>query len=132
MLNDHERALLDQAEQQVSYPPLLITVSGAHLYGFPSPDSDFDLRGAHILPLDLVVGLDDPEETITYTFEQAGRESDLVSHDIKKFLKDLTIMCHRSHLRGFCLEGPIKTASQLVCYLGGESPPVSEIARTRR
>ena len=23
------------------------TISGAHLYGFPSPDSDFDLREAH-------------------------------------------------------------------------------------
>jgi len=31
------------------YPLLFATVSGAHLYGFPSPDSDYDLRGAHIL-----------------------------------------------------------------------------------
>ncbi len=29
------------------YPLLFATISGAHLYGFPSPDSDFDLRGAH-------------------------------------------------------------------------------------
>ena len=27
--------------------PLFVTVSGAHLYGFPSPDSDLDLRGCH-------------------------------------------------------------------------------------
>ena len=33
------------------YPLLFATISGAHLYGFPSPDSDFDLRGAHVLPL---------------------------------------------------------------------------------
>ena len=33
------------------YPMLFATVSGAHLYGFPSPDSDYDLRGVHILPL---------------------------------------------------------------------------------
>jgi uncharacterized protein len=26
-------------------PLLFATISGAHLYGFPSPDSDFDLRG---------------------------------------------------------------------------------------
>jgi len=31
---------------------------GAHLYGFPSPDSDYDLRRAHVLPLDAVVGLE--------------------------------------------------------------------------
>jgi len=37
------------------YPFSFATISGAHLYGFPSPDSDFDLRGAHVLPLENVV-----------------------------------------------------------------------------
>ena len=37
------------------YPLLFATISGAHLYGFPSPDSDFDLRGAHVLPLEKVL-----------------------------------------------------------------------------
>jgi len=37
------------------YPLLFATISGAHLYGFPSPDSDFDLRGAHVRPLEKVV-----------------------------------------------------------------------------
>lgn len=31
------------------FPLLFATVSGAHLYGFPSRDSDIDLRGAHLL-----------------------------------------------------------------------------------
>ncbi|HTD85346.1 MAG TPA: nucleotidyltransferase domain-containing protein, partial [Candidatus Binatia bacterium] len=42
------------------YPLLFATISGAHLYGFPSPDSDYDLRGAHVLPLYAVVGLEVP------------------------------------------------------------------------
>ena len=29
------------------YPLVFATVSGAHLYGFASPDSDWDLRGVH-------------------------------------------------------------------------------------
>jgi predicted nucleotidyltransferase len=33
------------------YPLLFATVSGAHLYGFPSPDSDYDIRGVHVLPV---------------------------------------------------------------------------------
>ena len=37
------------------YPLLFATISGAHLYGFPSPDSDYDLRGVHLLPLRDVV-----------------------------------------------------------------------------
>ncbi len=46
------------------YPLLFATISGAHLYGFPSPDSDFDLRGAHVLPLEKVVGLKVHDETV--------------------------------------------------------------------
>ena len=46
------------------FPLLFATISGAHLYGFPSPDSDFDLRGAHVLPLDAVVGLEVRDETV--------------------------------------------------------------------
>jgi predicted nucleotidyltransferase len=46
------------------YPLLFATISGAHLYGFPSPDSDFDLRGAHVLPLEVVVGLELRDETV--------------------------------------------------------------------
>ena len=46
------------------YPLLFATISGAHLYGFPSPDSDFDLRGAHVLPLEKVVGLEVRTETV--------------------------------------------------------------------
>lgn len=46
------------------YAMLFATISGAHLYGFPSPDSDFDLRGAHVLPIEKVVGLEVRDETI--------------------------------------------------------------------
>ena len=46
------------------YPLLFATISGAHLYGFPSPDSDFDLRGAHVLPLEKVIGLEVSDETV--------------------------------------------------------------------
>ena len=37
------------------YQLLFVTISGAHLYGFPSPDSDYDLRGVHLLPLEEIV-----------------------------------------------------------------------------
>ena len=50
------------------YPLLFATISGAHLYGFPSPDSDFDLRGAHVLPLEKIVGLDVRDETVEQSF----------------------------------------------------------------
>lgn len=67
------------------YPLLFATISGAHLYGFPSPDSDFDLRGAHVLPLDAVVGMDVRDETVQDARVIDGLEMDIVSHDVKKF-----------------------------------------------
>jgi Predicted nucleotidyltransferase len=67
------------------YPLLFATISGAHLYGFPSPDSDFDLRGVHVLPLDKVVGLDVRDETVQDSRVIEGLEMDIVSHDVRKF-----------------------------------------------
>jgi uncharacterized protein len=67
------------------YPLLFCTISGAHLYGFPSPDSDFDLRGVHLLPLRDVVGMVEVEETIEKSCIHDGLEIDLVTHDAKKF-----------------------------------------------
>lgn len=71
--------------QQQPYPLVFATISGAHLYGFPSPDSDYDLRGVHILPVREVVGLDTGLETITVERDEQGLELDLVTHDAKKF-----------------------------------------------
>jgi predicted nucleotidyltransferase len=67
------------------YPLIFVTVSGAHLYGFPSPDSDYDLRGVHVLPTAEVVGLDTGRETIEVSGLHEGLEMDLVSHDARKF-----------------------------------------------
>ncbi len=67
------------------FPLVFATLSGAHLYGFPSPDSDSDVRGVHLLPLQSVVGLDDPPETIEVEKIENGLELDLVTHDARKF-----------------------------------------------
>src|SRR6266511_2018978 len=76
---------LDRIVAAQPYQLLFATISGAHLYGFPSPDSDFDLRGAHVLPLDAVVGLDVRNETVEDSRVIEGLEMDIVSHDVRKF-----------------------------------------------
>ena len=73
--------------RQAGHDPLFVSVSGAHLYGFPSPDSDVDLRGCHRLPLHEVVGLDVPTETIEREFDLRGTEVEWVSHDVGKYLR---------------------------------------------
>lgn len=67
------------------YPLLFATISGAHLYGFPSDDSDYDLRGVHLLPLQEVVGMTTGRETIEKSGIYDGLEIDLVTHDAAKF-----------------------------------------------
>lgn len=79
-------AALAAAVSKHKYPLLFATVSGAHLYGFPSPDSDCDLRGVHVFPVRDLVGLDDPDDTIEITNFDGGIELDLVTHDLKKFI----------------------------------------------
>lgn len=79
-------------------PVLFATVSGAHLYGFPSRDSDVDLRGVHLLPAADLVGLRDPDETRSRMWERDGLEMDLVTHDLRKFVR---LMLRRN---GYVLE----------------------------
>lgn len=76
---------LSSIAHEQPYPLIFASISGAHLYGFPSPDSDYDLRGVHVLPLRQVVGLEATEETIEIAKVYDGLELDLVTHDVKKF-----------------------------------------------
>jgi predicted nucleotidyltransferase len=89
--------------------PLFATVSGAHLYGFPSPDSDVDLRGAFVLPVPALLQLHEPQETITVTQVRNGIEIDWVAHDLRKFAR---LMTRRN---GYVLE---QLYSPLVVYGG--------------
>jgi predicted nucleotidyltransferase len=84
---DVDLAAMRQLVEGLDCHPLFITVSGAHLYGFPSSDSDVDLRGCHRLPLRDVVGLDLPEQTLEHETVHEGTEVDLVSHEVGKYLR---------------------------------------------
>jgi uncharacterized protein len=79
---------LKAAVREHRYPLLFATISGAHLYGFPSPDSDWDLRGVHILPAEKVLGLLSLEQTVEFS-QDDQIELDLVTHDVLKFFKML-------------------------------------------
>jgi predicted nucleotidyltransferase len=102
------------------YPLLFATVSGAHLYGFPSPDSDYDLRGAHVLPVDEVIRLDPGRETVEVSEVRDGLEIDLVTHDVKKFFGLLL------KKNGYVLE---QLYSPIVLKTTPEHAELKEIAR---
>jgi len=47
-----------QPATDLGYPNLFATISGVHLHGFLSPESNFDRRGAHLLPMKKVLGME--------------------------------------------------------------------------
>src|SRR5215218_1797015 len=100
--------------------PMFVTVSGAHLYGFPSQDSDVDLRGAHVLPIESVVGLRPARETHERSEIVEGLQVDLVSHDIGKYLRLLVAK------NGYVLE---QILSPLVVVATPEFARLQELAR---
>jgi uncharacterized protein len=102
------------------YPLLFATISGAHLYGFPSPDSDYDLRGAHVLPLDKIAGLTVRDETVEDSRAIEGLEMDIVSHDVRKFFGLLL------KKNGYVLE---QLFSPLVVHSTPEHAELMELAR---
>jgi predicted nucleotidyltransferase len=102
------------------YPLIFATVSGAHLYGFHSPDSDFDLRGVHVLPVNEVVGLTQGRETIESEQIVDGLEIDLVTHDALKFFRLLL------RKNGYVLE---QLLSPLIVQTGPAHEELTAIAR---
>lgn len=111
--------ILELAHSQ-PYPLIFVTISGAHLYGFPSPDSDFDLRGVHVLPVAEVVGLEAGRETIEISGIRDGLEMDLVTHDARKFF---LLMLKKN---GYVLE---QLYSPLIVRTSPEHEELKHIAR---
>src|SRR5258706_2911364 len=104
------------------YPLVFASICGAHLYGFPSPDSDFDLRGAHILPLENVLGLEVRDETVEDSSVIEGLEMDIVSHDVRKFFGLLL------KKNGYVLE---QLYSPLIVHTTPEHAELKEICRAK-
>lgn len=75
------------AERERERRHLVIYLSGAHAYGFPSPDSDLDLKCVHIVPTAELVGLaspDDPPDRIEIV---EGVELDYGSNELAGVLR---------------------------------------------
>lgn len=111
--------LCKQIMSKHPYPLLFATVSGAHLYGFPSPDSDYDLRGVHLLPAAELLSLDDPRETIESAGVISGVEIDLVTHDAGKFFR---LMLKKN---GYVLE---QLLSPLIVFTTAEHQELKSLA----
>lgn len=64
------------------YRFVFVTVVGEHLYGCAGKDSDYDLRGCHVLPAPDVLGLRQPSETLAYSAHRDGLDLEMLSNDL--------------------------------------------------
>jgi predicted nucleotidyltransferase len=92
-MNDHQRTIADRVldEESRQRRHLVITLSGAHAYGFPSPDSDLDLKAVHIEPTSRLLGLANPPPTSDRLEVIEGVEIDYTSNELQMVLAGLLL-----------------------------------------
>jgi hypothetical protein len=74
-------------EREVERHHLVVYLSGAHAYGFPSPDSDLDLKCVHIAPTRELVGLEPTSEPEDRIEVREGVELDYGSNELAPVLR---------------------------------------------
>jgi predicted nucleotidyltransferase len=66
---------------------LLGGITGSHHYGFPSPDSDLDIKAIHLAPTESLLGLAAPKEAYERLEVFEGIECDLTSNEARQALQ---------------------------------------------
>jgi hypothetical protein len=88
VLTPHQKAVMDRviAQEEAHRHHLVIALSGAHAYGFPSPDSDLDLKSVHIDPTARLLGLTPGAPHADRMEVIEGVEIDYTSNELKPVL----------------------------------------------
>ena len=88
VLRDDERAIMGKvlAEEEARRTHLVVYLSGAHAYGFPSPDSDLDLKAIHVARTEDLLGFEVPVATAERVETIDGVEIDYTSNEIAPIL----------------------------------------------
>jgi predicted nucleotidyltransferase len=69
-------------EQHGAPASLSVAVTGAHACGFPSADSDLDLKGIHVAPTAEILSLAPPPDSLDMITEFDDTSIDYTSHEI--------------------------------------------------
>lgn len=67
--------------------PLLCAITGSHIYGFPSPNSDLDIKGIHQAPTAALLGLENVTEGVDRIADFEQVECDLTSNEVRQALR---------------------------------------------
>lgn len=83
-MNEKIQKYLDQIQKEKGVEILLACETGSRAWGFPSPDSDFDVRFIYKHKMDWYLNLNEQKDTIEMMFE--NNEIDLSGWDLRKCL----------------------------------------------
>jgi predicted nucleotidyltransferase len=91
VLSVEQRAVMSRvlAEEAARREHVVVYLSGAHAYGFPSPDSDLDLKAIHVAPTADLLGFDLPESTVDRAEVIDGVEVDYTSNELAHALSGI-------------------------------------------
>lgn len=128
LLTDHQRAVADRVldEESVRRHHLVIALSGAHAYGFASPDSDLDLKSIHIAPTEQLLGLTPPRDDNDRMEVIEGVEIDYTSNELGGALRGI-LKGNGNYLERVLGECALRAAPQL-----DELRPIAAASLSRR
>ncbi len=89
VLNAHQLVVTNRVldEESTKRRHVVVSLSGGHAYGFPSPDSDLDLKAVHIVPTEKLLGLSPPPQHAPDRLEVLdGVEIDYSSNELQVVL----------------------------------------------
>lgn len=80
----HQRTIAERvlAHEDQARRHLVVHLSGAHAYGFPSPDSDLDLKAIHVERTEALLGLVPPKPAANRLEVIEGVEIDYTSNEL--------------------------------------------------
>lgn len=83
-MNPHQRTVAARflSAATAEREPVVVALSGAHAYGFPSPDSDLDLKAVHVAPTATLLGLRPSSRPVERVEVVEGVELDYSSHEL--------------------------------------------------
>ncbi|HEX4516749.1 MAG TPA: nucleotidyltransferase domain-containing protein [Polyangiaceae bacterium] len=93
ILSDHQEAVMKRvlAEESARRDHVVVYLSGAHAYGFPSPDSDLDLKAIHIAKTDELLGFEPPAPTVDRAEIIESVEIDYTSNELARALSGMLV-----------------------------------------
>jgi predicted nucleotidyltransferase len=114
VLTAHQNAVAERvlAEESARRTHLVVALSGAHAYGFPSPDSDLDLKAIHIDPTRRLLGVVPGRSTFDRLEVLDGVEIDYTSNELQMVVLGL-LQGNGNYLERVLGPHPLQTGPEL-------------------